>query len=233
MILASDVFADVRALLDDGNSGRYTEAEDLIPAINKAVQYLIIVFNSVFEQKKLSPESLRDLSTVAILDVTGTTTKQADLSTITNLWTIFGVEPDPSILGSVLVESRNKFATRMTLENWNDALADPFSAGTGVSILSDFVRPGYLGPGQFFGDGKLYLLIRPASCFTADKVGIYYLKNPTKVTVAASEIEFPTSLHSLLVGKTLNAISIQHNADSLYGKVTDKEVNQLLSLMIL
>jgi len=232
MILASDVFLDVRSLLDDDSSGRYDEAKDLIPAINQAVRYLVIVFNSAFEQKKISPESLRDLSTVAILDVTGTTTKKASLASITDLWTIYGVEPDPSITGSTLVESRNKFATRMTLENWNDALADPFSAGTGVSILNDFVRPGYLGPGQYFGDGILYIMIRPASCFTVDKVGIYYLKNPTKVTVAASQIEFPTSLHSLLVDKTLNALSVQHGPESMYYKITDKDVTQLLQLMI-
>jgi hypothetical protein len=192
----------------------------------------VAVFNSAFEQKKISPESLRDLSVNKILAVTGTSTKKADLSSITDLWTVYGVEPDPSESADLLVESRNRFATRMTLENWNDALADPFSAGTGVSILSDFVRPGYLGPGQYFGDGKLYIMIRPASCFTADKVAIWYLKNPTKVTVNTSQIEFPTSLHSLLVDKTLNAISIQHGPESLYGKITEKEVNQLLQLML-
>jgi len=232
MILASDVFSDVRSLLDDDSSGRYDETNDLIPAINQAVRYLVAVFNSAFEQKKISPESLRDLSTVAILDVTGTTTKKADLSSITDLWTIYGIEPAPQETAGVLVESRNRFASRMTLENWNDSLADPFSAGTGVSILSDFVRPGYLGPGQWFGDGKLYIMIRPASCFTEDKVGVYYLKNPTKVTVSTSQIEFPTSLHSLLVDKTLSAISIQQGPESLYGKITDKEVTQLLQLMI-
>src|SRR5674476_322631 len=158
MILASDVFLDVKAFLDDDSSGRYNEQNDLVPPINNAILYLVAVFNAAFEAKKISPESLRDLSITKILPVTGITTKKCDLSSITDLWTIFGVEADPIITGSpeVLSESRNRFATRMTLENWNDALADPFSAGTGVSIPSDFVRPGYLGPGAYFSDGKLY-----------------------------------------------------------------------------
>lgn len=234
MILASDVFNDVRSFLDDDSSGRYTEANDLVPALNKAVLYLVTVFNSAFEAKKLSPEVLRDLSTTKVLVVTGTTTKKCDLSSITDLWTIFGVEPSPISAGSpvLLVESVNRFAGRLTLEQWNDALADPFSPGTGVLILSDFVRAGYLGPGQFFGDGKLYIMVRPASVFTVDKLAVWYLKNPTKVLTGSSQIEFPRSLHGLLVDKTLQYLSIQQGPESTYGKVTEKEVTQLLSLMI-
>ena len=242
MITASDVFNDVKSLLDDDSSGRYTESADLVPAINMAVLYLVAVFNAAFEAKKISPESLRDLSVVKILPVTGTTTKKADISSITDLWTIFGIEADPSVTGtpSVLSESRNRFATRMTLENWNDSLADPFSAGTGVSIPSEFIRPGYLGPGAYFGDGKLYIMIRPAAAFTENNVGIWYLKNPTKAATGASIIEFPRSLHGLLVQKTLNYMSMQHGgsggyksaSDTKYGSITDQEIKILVNLML-
>jgi len=242
MILASDVFLDVKAFLDDDSSGRYNEQNDLVPPINNAILYLVAVFNAAFEAKKISPESLRDLSITKILPVTGITTKKCDLSSITDLWTIFGVEADPIITGSpeVLSESRNRFATRMTLENWNDALADPFSAGTGVSIPSDFVRPGYLGPGAYFSDGKLYIMIRPASVFTADKVAIWYLKNPTKIATGATSVEFPKSLHGLLVQKTLNYLSMQHEgsggyksaSDTKYGSITEQEIKTLVNLML-
>ena len=234
MILASDVFTDVRSLLDDDNSGRYTEAKDLVPAINQAIDYLVTVFNSAFEQKKISPEVLRDLSTTKILDAVGVSTKRVDLTDITNLWSVFGVDPAPTTTGDpeVLSDSANRWATRLTLEQWNDALADPFSPGSGISILSDFVRPGYIGPGQFLGDGKSYILIRPVSVFTSDTVCIWYLKNPTKVTSGTSNIEFPRSLHAILVDKTLNMLSLQHGPESTYPKATDKEVTQLLQLMI-
>jgi hypothetical protein len=234
MITASTIFSDVLSFLDDDGSGRYGEAADLVPAINKAVGYLVTVFNSAFEAKKLSPEVLRDLSVTKVLPVTGTTTKKCDLSSITDLWTIFGVEPAPLSAGSpeLLTESRNRFAQRMTLENWNDSLADPFSSGTGVSILADFVRAGYLGPGAYFGDGKLYIMVRPASVFTVDRLGIWYLKNPSRVATGTSVIELPQSLHGILVDKTIQYLSIQHGPESLYGKVTDKEVTQLIGLMI-
>lgn len=235
MILASDVFNDVRSFLDDDSSGRYTEANDLVPAINKAVLYLVTVFNSAFEQKKLSPEVLRDLSVTKILSVTGTTTKKCDLSTITDLWTILSVSPDPTVVGSpeTFSDTKHLSASRLTLEQWDNSSVDPFSPGSGISIASDFIRAAYIGPGQFMGDGKLYLMMRPGSIFTADKVAIFYLKNPTKVLPGVdTQIELPRNLHGLLVDKTLNYLSIQQGSESIYGKVTDKEVSQLVSLMI-
>jgi hypothetical protein len=238
MILVSDVFNSVRSLLDDDNSLRYDEQKDLVPALNRAIRRTVTIFNTALEQKKVSSESLRDLSSSIILPVVGTSTKKCDLSSIIDLWSILAVEPDPIISGGagyeVLSETRNRFAARLTLEQWNDSLSDPFSPGTGVSILADFVRAGYLGPGQYFGDGKLYLMIRPASAFTANFVGIYYLKNPTTITtsVLTPNIELPISLHNLLVDQTLNALSLQQGPESKYGSVTDKEVSTLVSLML-
>jgi hypothetical protein len=234
MIRASDVFNDVKSFLDDDSSGRYTESLDLVPAINKAVLYLVAVFNSAFEAKKLSPEVLRDLSVTKILAVTGTTTKKCDLSTITDLWTILSVSPDPTVSGSpdAFSDTKHLSASRLTLEQWDNSSVDPFSPGSGISIASDFIRAAYIGPGQFMGDGKLYLMMRPGSIFAADKVALFYLKNPTKVLAGTTQIELPRNLHGLLVDKTLNYLSIQHGPESTYGKITDKEVSQLVSLMI-
>lgn len=234
-ILASDVFTTVRAILDDDNSGRYTEADDLTPFVNSAINYLVIVFNAAFEQKKLAPESLRELTKTTIVTTTGSgSTKKAVVTSIMpTLWTILGIEPDPEITTGpdTLSMTRNKMATRMTLEAWNDAGSDPFSAGTLQNIPSDFLRPGYLGPGKYFSDTDYHILIRPASMFTVDRAAIWYLKNPTKVTSGSSSIEFPQSVFNFLVEKTLNYLSRQHSPDSKYLAVTDKEITQLVNLI--
>jgi len=234
MIIASTIFSDVLSFLDDDNSGRYGEAKDLVPALNKAVGYLVTVFNSAFEAKKLSPEVLRDLSVTKVLPVTGTNTKKCDLSSITDLWTILSVSPDPTVIGSpeTFSDTKHLSASRLTLEQWDNSSVDPFSPGSGISIAADFVRAAYIGPNQFMGDGKLYLMMRPGSVFTADKVAIFYLKNPSKVATGASIIELPQSIYSLLVDKTLNFLSLQHGPESVYNKITDRDVSQLVSLMI-
>lgn len=241
-ILASDVFTDVKSFLDDDSSGRYDTTLDLVPAINKAVLYLITLFNTAFDAKKITPESLRELVTTKVLAATGISTKKIDLSVITDLWTILAVAPSPSVMVvtpalpavpyDVLADTSIRFAKRMTIEEWEDSYADPFSAGTGISIVSDLIKPGYIGPGIYFADTKPYILVRPASIFTTDKACIFYLKNPTKVIAGTTFVEFPRSLYDLLVDKTINALSIQHSAEGLYGKITDKEVSQLVSLMI-
>jgi hypothetical protein len=234
-ILASDVFTAVKAILDDDNSGRYSEADDLTPFLNSAINYMVIVLNAAFEQKKASPESLRELTKTAIVTTTGSgSTKKANVTSImTGLWTIFGIEPDPEITTGpdTLSMTRNRWATRMTLEAWNDAASDPFSASSLQSMPADFIRPGYLGPGHYFSDTDYHILIRPASVFTADKVAVWYLKNPTKVTGGASTIEFPQSVYNFLVEKTLNYLSRQHSPDSKYLAVTDKEITQLVNLI--
>jgi hypothetical protein len=106
MILASAVFTAIRAHLDDDNSGRYTPTDDLSPAVNAAINYLVAVFNAGFEQKKIYPESLRELVKLSIVPVTGSgNTKRADVTDICeNLWTIIGVEPDAEILYEALLD---------------------------------------------------------------------------------------------------------------------------------
>ena len=106
MILASAVFTAIRAHLDDDSSGRYTPTDDLSPAVNAAINYLVAVFNAGFEQKKIYPESLRELVKLSIVPVTGSgNTKRADVTDICeNLWTIIGVEPDAEILYEALLD---------------------------------------------------------------------------------------------------------------------------------
>jgi hypothetical protein len=244
-MLASRVFAGIRSILDDDNSGRYNETNDLAPVVNLAVGYLITIFNAAFEQKKLSPESLRELIRVDVLPVTGTgNTKKCDVSSVMDhLWSMLGVEPSPEVHFSggglttttlapdAFFETRNKLATRLTIEEWNDRKEDPFSPGCTVSIPSTFARAAYLGPGKYFNPTDDYIMIRPATLFTNDYVGIWYLKDPTFVTRASDVIEFPQSLFNLLVEKSVNFLSLQQGPESKLGPVTDKEVIQLITLM--
>jgi hypothetical protein len=246
MIVAGDIFNDVLAFLDDDGSGRYSETKDLVPAINKAIGNIVVIFNAAFEQKKISPESLRELVYSVVLPTTGNaTTKTIDVTTLTaNLWSIFGIDPDPITTGTapneVLSDTRNRWATRATLESWEDSQSDPFSAGTAIAIPAEFARPSYIGPGHYHGGTTMEVLVRPASIFVNDKVAVWYLKNPSLVATGASVIEFPQSLRNLLVDYTLNCLSIQHEgsggyksaSDTKYGAITDASIKQLVSLML-
>jgi len=237
MIQASDIFARVVAHLDDHNSGRYTEAADLVPALNSAVEYLTTVFSAGFERKKIFPETLTELTKVALLSVTGTgQTRKVDVTTIyPNMWTIFGVEPNPITAGdpAAFSETRNKMATRLTIEEWNDKAEDPFSPGTTIGIPNTFIRTAYTGPGAYFEADHQYIFIRPGSVFEGEspKVVIWYLLRPTVVVSGATVLAFPVSLFGWLVTKTLNYLSMQHGPESKYGPVTEKELMSLIGLI--
>jgi hypothetical protein len=88
-------------------------------------------------------------------------------------------------------ETRNRFADRLTLEEWNMQSSDPFSAGSLQSIPTVFLKAAYLGPMKVFDAVNQYILIRPSAAFTNGYVGIWYLKNPDDVATGASVIEFP------------------------------------------
>ena len=241
MILASDVFTAIRAHLDDDNSGRYNEVSDLCPVVNAAVKYLVSVFNAAFEQKKFAPENLRELVRVEVVPVTGSgNVKKANITDAgLNVWTIWGVEPSPLYADSTTTEepdieyeTSNKFADRLTLEQWNDSSEDPFSSGSLQSMPTTFKRAAYMGPGRYFGSADSYILIRPSSVFTNDFVGIWYLTNPTNITSNASHIEFPDSLFNVIVDKSLSYISRQHSPESKLGTITERDVIQIISLMV-
>ena len=253
MILASDIFTSIRSTLDDDNSGRYSETDDLAPVVNSAIRYLVQVFNLAFEQKKFAPESLRELVRVKILPVTGTGNIKKVNITLgeLNFWSIFGIEPDPGLVDNFttfapdatieftdyayadadLIETRHKFADRLTLEEWNEKSEDPFSAGSLISVPSTFARAAYLGPGRYFNATDDFILIRPASLFINNYVAIWHLVNPTVVVDGTSQIEFPQSLFNLVVDKSINYLSRQQGPESKIGPITDKDVTQILSLI--
>lgn len=253
MILASDIFTSIESLLDDNNSGRYSRVDDLCPAVNMAVRYLVQIFMTLFEQKKFAPESLRELVRVSILPVTGTgNIKKANLTLANlNILTIFGVEPDPGLVDNFttfapdatiefnsymyadpdLIETRHKFADRLTLEEWQDASEDPFSSGTLMSIPADFARAAYIGPGRYFNNSEDFIMIRPSSLFTNDYIALWYLINPTSIVAETDYVALPDSLYNLIVEKALNFLSLQQDPSSKLGPITKQEIEQVISLM--
>lgn len=232
-------------MLDDDNSDRYTDADDLVPAMNSAIDYLTAVFSSAFEQKKIQPEVLSELTDVfiynptvnggtAIINLNDQDRTANDVVFNDVVWTIFGVDPTPTVSGAdpnVLSDSLKRFACRLTLEEWNYALEDPFAPGYS-SVPTDFARVAFTGPGNYFGDGGPYLLLRPGASFSDDaaRVGVWLLKKHTTIADSNTEVLFPVSLHELIVQKILYYISYQHGSPK-YAQTTDKEVKELIALM--
>lgn len=233
-------------MLDDDNSARYTESADLVPAMNSAIGYITTVFSAAFEQKKLQPFALSELTEPWLYEivVTGSTVtiNLNDSSVLLGappvfndeVWAIVGVDPLPATGTTTplqFFESLYRFAKRLTLEEWNYALEDPFTPGY-EDVPSDFQRVCYTGPNMLLGDGDPYLLMRPASLFDGayPRVAVWVLLKHAEITAGTDEILFPVNIHPLIEQKMLQYISYQGDDERLF-KITDKEVKELIQLM--
>lgn len=245
MTQASVLFGRVRSMLDDDNSVRYTETDDLVPAINSAIGYIQTVYSAAFEQKQLQPFALSELTEPWIFTPTvfGNTAKVnlnssgvAGAEPIFNdkVWTIIGVDPNPSINNATpdtFLFSTNRLAKRLTMEEWNYALEDPFTPGY-EDVPADFARACYVGPGLYGNTSDPYLMLRPASMFTesGDRVVVWVLLKHDTITAGTDSVKFPVTVHPLIEQKMLQYITYQNDDDRLF-KITDKEVKELIQLM--
>ena len=230
MIATSDVLSSLRSLLDDDNSGRYTDADDLIPAINASIDFWVSVLNHGFEQKRIIHESLRDLVTVGHYTATST----GDIASVTlpdTVWTVFGVDLEAVEVSGEWV-GQGKVADRLSISEWGHVDNNPFAAGTSQDVPDAFKRAGYIGIGSYTETGSKGILIRPASMLNEAKdVLIWYLNTPTKVTSSTDDIEFPRSMELAITHKALNYISYQHGPQSPYFQYTDRDVTLVAQLL--
>lgn len=86
-----------RVGLDAEGSDYYTDTEDLIPAINASLQWLVSVINLGFASNKLSEETFRELVKVGIFQANDYSRIMIDPTFIGHdVWTILGVYPKPT-----------------------------------------------------------------------------------------------------------------------------------------
>ncbi len=234
MILASTIFAKVRARLDDDNSGRYSVADDLVPAVNAAILFWIRVLQAGFEIKRIFPESLSELVTTEVFTATITgDTAYVDVTAIReDVWTIFGVDPAPEVSNGNLAESKHKWCKRVTLAEMMDKTENMFAPGTIRSIPSAFKRPYYVGIGKYKGGEESYIIVRPASSLGEDKkVALWHLKNPSVVVDGDTNIELPANMEEMITSKAVSYIGHQHGAQSRYFEMSEQDINVAAQLL--
>lgn len=86
-----------RVGLDAEGSDYYTDTEDLIPAINAAIKWLVSVINIGFASNKLSEETFRELVKVKMFQANDYSRIMIDPVVIGHdVWTILAVYPKPT-----------------------------------------------------------------------------------------------------------------------------------------
>ena len=109
MILVSDVINGIKAELDAVGSDRYTNDRDYFPALNKAQEWLVTLFNAAFGTNKITEESLRELIVTRIYVCNQfsrlnlyDTIDQSDTPLYQDyIWSILGVHPNCKVIDEI------------------------------------------------------------------------------------------------------------------------------------
>jgi hypothetical protein len=238
--------------LDAEGSDRYTFAQDISFAINSAIETVTAIFNQAFGQNKLSPESLRELTKVKVWQTNSYSRFTYNKSDTGHaLWTIIGVYPKPKVnkgvssspvpdksqskfRGDLSYLSSDKSCKRLTLEEWNSNTKNVFMPGntilqgelTDYAYLdfADYTSTSYVG-----NTDKVEIQVRPD--ISNELVALAYLKYPNQITQITDVVEFPESLTTLIVDIALHNIAYKQGDQSTLYLISDRSINQLVSLM--
>jgi hypothetical protein len=237
--------------LDAEGSQRYLPDTDFIPAINYAIDYVTLAFNSIFAEKKLSEEVLKELTFVKVW-MASTHSRIAFDSTLVgmDLWSILAVYPKcktthPFIYTPPTVSQESNYlplesytdgdysAKRLTLEEWTERNHNVFSAGYN-SNCPDLVQYGWVNFANYTGGYTLVnnkLEIEVAPNVSGERVAIAFLKKPNKIALITDSIEFPDTLLTVIVNCCLRFISVKQGGKVSLFEVSELEKKNLISLL--
>lgn len=252
MIIAQTIVDRIKASLDAENSDRYLFDQDFKPAINFSQEWLVAAFNAAFGAKKLSEESLRELTKIKVWQANDFSRIAFGASAVGHkLWTLFAVFPKPILHPSqginpltapyqssfqpdkTFVKSEHS-AKRLTLEEWNENRKNPFVAGNEVITQSAIIQYSYLNfidysSTTYTPTDKIEIEVRPA--IPKEYVALAYLKYPTPINLITDAVEFPDSLIDLMVEKCLSWISYKQGDGTSIYLVSEKDLIRLINFM--
>lgn len=252
-IASQDIANQMRFALDAEGSDHYDDTLDIIPAINASVRWIVGVINVALGEKKISEESLSDISIARVMQTSKDSRIEIE-SIPDDVWTILAIYPLPttdstgqppvvqldekvSVHRSDLYHVESDFdAGRLTIEEWNTNKNNPFAAGNIVvdSDCPDIIDYGYLNPIKYFKDGTATsnkdLEIRPY----IDKglATVVYAKTPTPIASLSDSIELPTSVFQVVFNKALQYIAYKQGDGTSLNDITTSDVQTLIQTIL-
>lgn len=249
MILASDIADAMRAALDAEGADHYGDQEDIIPAINDSVRWLVSVVNATLGQKKPGEEILRDLTYADVFRTSQDSRVSLD-SFRFDVWTINSVEvlPVTGTTGAATPAMPNdkqsyyrsdlyhkaptKYTARLTVEEWTISINEnPFAPGyDGDAICDGLKEYAYLNPVTYNPDNTVSIASEIEISPKLDKqlVTVFYVKKPTEITTLNDNIEFPETVFQIILARSLAYISMKQGDGTTLWGVSQQDINFLL-----
>lgn len=252
-ILAQDVADQLRFALDAEDSDHYSDTLDIIPAINAAVKWSVGIINIALGEKKISEESLSDISIARVMQTSKDS--RIEIETIPDeVWTILAIYPLPTTdsTGNAAVPqpdlkasvhrsdlyhvSSNYDAKRLTAEQWNINRNNPFAAGNIVQSddCPELLDYAYLNPIKYFKETGATSVkdieIRPY--IVNGLVTVVYAKKPDEISDLGDSIELPSSLFQIIFNKSLAYIAYKQGDGTNLDSISKDDINQLIQTIL-
>ncbi len=250
-ILVQEINNRILSALDAEGSDRYLFDQDIKPAVNYSIEFIVSVFNKGFAENKLSAESLRELVKIGIWQANNFSRIAFDSVAMGHkLWTTLAVYPEivthpfynptpnpnpaiSSFMPGLSYVSGKGCTNRLTFEEWNDNQENIFMPGnntlSGALVdyayldFADYTSSAYANP------GVQEITIRPT---VANKlVALGYLKRPTSVSLISDSVQFPDALINIIMDKALMFISTKQGDGTNLYSVSTKDVQQIAALL--
>ncbi len=259
MLSSQNISNQMYALLDAEPSGDINEpnyygiTEDIVPAINLSVKWVVGLVNFALNEKKITEEVFSQLSKTLVF-------RTSDLSRVAvhvfpdPIWSIRGVHPVIShvVSGQTPVDVSNnslsyhrsdlklssitKSANRRTIEEWYNQASNPFAPGYNHRC-EDLREYAYLNPEIYDNgsqqDGVLVSEIEIRPEIPNRNIGISYVPKPVEISeLGVNDIPLWSQAEVLVVNKALNYISFkQGSANRGLYEFTSEDINVLAEIM--
>jgi len=252
-IASQDIADQMRFALDAEGSDHYDDTLDIIPAINAAVRWLVGVINVALGEKKISEESLSDISIARVMQTSKDSRIEIE-SIPDEVWTILAIYPlpvtdstgnpavtQPDLKASVhrddLYHVSSEYdAGRLTVEEWQSNKKNPFESGNIVvgTDCPDLVQFGYLNPIKYFKDTGLTSVkdieIRPY--IPNELATVVYVKTPTVLTALNQSVELPDSVFQVLFNKALEYIAYKQGDGTTLNDISKADIQTLIQTIL-
>lgn len=234
-------------LLDAEGVDHYGDNEDIIPAINSSVKWVVSVINSALGQKKIGEEIFEELHK-ALVFRTSRDSRVSISAFPDEVWAITAVVPLPRTgqtgqpaptmipIGSYWMENLYHIssvlsAKRLSVEKWHQASKNPFSAGY-ENKCEELTEYAYLNPVSYKPDGTdtwaREIELKPA--MNQKFVTIFYVAKPDTISgLGTDDIQLPSQTFNLVLNKALQYIAYQQGDQTNLFAVTNMDITNLVN----
>jgi len=240
------------AALDAEGSDFFRDTQDIMPALNYGIDFLMMAVNQIRETNKVSNEVFKELRYNRIYQTSKFSRITIDNSVfsidavvplpITNpLWTKqANSTPEKSILlnSYIFVESNFDSCGRLTSEEWQTNRFNPFAPGAEYKDYVDLkptdtcsIKFGYQDALNYQNANLDIFEIEVRPKLVEKPVAIVYVKNHPRITSTSDNIYFSNNIVNFIVQNALNYISYQQGDNTTLWNVSEQDRIALLNFV--